>query len=322
MKKITLSLTTVFLTACLWSTNLLADDWSDWVANFRQEALTKGIPAELFDEQFNGLLPSPSHMQLISSQPENRLSFLNYRKSRIDNYRITLGRRAYDKNHSLLDSIGQRYDVDPSYVVAIWGLETSYGAFMGNYPVIRSLATLAYHSHRQDFFRSELLLALQILNEHQIEPDQFKGEWAGASGQCQFMPSSWYKYAVDFDGDGRKNIWTSKADALASIANYLKQNGWNPNEPWGLEVEAPSNIPASMLGLNVQKPLSYWTNHGVTIVQGETPKADVEASLIEPDGGPNFLVFNNFRVLMLYNNSIYYAASIGYLADKVSRRIS
>jgi len=163
------------------------------------------------------------------------------------------------------------------------------------------------------------LLALQILNEGHITPDKFKGEWAGASGQPQFLPSSWFKYAVDYDGDGHKDIWTSKPDALASIANYLKMNGWEEGQPWGVQVSAPADIPSRLIGVKTQRPVSFWLQHGVHVTEGELPRTDMMASLLEPDGGPDYLVFNNFRVILKYNNSVYYAASIAYLADEIKQ---
>ncbi len=199
-------------------------EWGQWVAGVKQEALSQGISEALFDEAFADIHePSRQVKSLARSQPEHRLTYLKYRNSRVDQYRILMGRKLYLKNQQLLQEIAEHYGVDPCFIVSFWGMETSYGSYMGNFPVIKSLATLAYDSNRRDFFRKQLFYALHIVNDGHITLDKFKGEWAGASGQPQFLPSSWREYAVDYDGDGRKDIWESKADVFASIANYMKK---------------------------------------------------------------------------------------------------
>ena len=192
---------------------------------------------------------------------------------------------------------------------------------MGNFPVIKSLATLAYDSNRPAFFRKELFLALHILNEGHVSLAQFKGEWAGASGQPQFLPTSWVKYAVDYDEDGRKDIWTSKPDVFASIANYMKINGWRTGDPWAIYVSLPANFDAKLQGKSIVKPVSEWTKLGVRTTTGETlPNQDMPASIVQPNGGPVFLAFPNYKMILRYNNSIYYAGAIGYLADSICMR--
>ncbi len=297
-------------------------NWYSWLSDVKKEARSEGISNDVIDAAFaNVHEPSRRVKNLSKSRPEKRLTYTKYRNSRIDAYRIALGRKKYKQYHDLLESIGKEYGVDPCFVVSFWGIETSYGGYMGNFPVIQSLATLAYDSKRKDFFRHELLTALHILNDGHVSLKYLKGEWAGASGHPQFLPSSWVKYAVDYDGDGRRDIWTSKPDALASIANYMKGKGWHPNEPWAVHVKLPSNFDDSLEGKSTVKPVREWAAMGVKLKNGgDLPYPDLEASIIKPHGGPVFLAYPNYKMILKYNNSIYYAGAVGYLADKICRR--
>lgn len=294
-------------------------NWNEWVAQIRTEALQQGILPQIFDEAFAGI-HEPSHQikGLLRSQPEHRLTFLKYRNTRVDDYRIVMGRKAYKKNQAVLEAIAKQYGVNPCFIVSFWGMETSYGTYMGNFPVVKALATLAYDSNRPDFFHKELLIALRILNEGHVALSDFKGEWAGASGQPQFLPSSWVKYAVDYDGDGRKDIWKSKSDVFASIANYMKQNGWKSGEPWAIQVKLPSKFDMTLEGKATVKSVSEWNAMGVRTEDGKPlPYQNLQGSIVQPLGGPTFLIFPNYRMILHYNNSIYYAGSVGYLADKI-----
>lgn len=297
--------------------------WSAWVAEVRQQALAEGISQTLFDKAFAGIeAPSSSVKSLARSQPEQRLTFSKYLHTRADNYRITMGRKHYAKNKELLENVGKEFGVDPCFIAAFWGMESSYGSYMGNFPVIKSLATLAYDSKRKDFFRKELFLALHILEGGHVDLSHFKGEWAGASGQPQFLPSSWVRYAVDYDRDGRKDIWGSKADVFASIANYMKQNGWQTGEPWAIHVKLPANFDMSLQGKTIVKPVSEWNALGVRTENGQSlPYENLKASIVQPNGGPVFLAFQNYKMILRYNNSIYYAGAIGYMADKICNRV-
>lgn len=299
-----------------------SQNWTQWLAGVREEALSQGIPLQLFDEALEGMHePSRKVKGLAHSQPEHRLTFSKYLSSRVDNYRVVIGRREYARNQALLDKIGQEYGVDPCFIVSFWGMESSYGSYMGNFPVVKSLATLAYDSSRPAFFRKELFLALHILNEGHVSLAHFKGEWAGASGQPQFLPSSWVKYAVDYDGDGRKNIWESKPDVFASIANYMKQNGWQAGEPWAVYVTLPAHFDMALEGKATIKTAREWNAMGVRTESGKPlPFENLQASIVKPLGGPVFLAYPNYRMILRYNNSIYYAGAIGYLADKICKR--
>lgn len=310
----------IIITANTYASN----DWQTWLNQVKQEARDKGIRQSVINDAFaNVHEPSRTVKNLSKSQPEQRLSYTKYRSSRVDNYRIIIGRKRFKENLSWLNDIGKRYGVDPCFMVSFWGMETSYGGYMGNFPVIQALSTLAYDSKRKDFFRNELFLALQILNDGHVPLAKFKGEWAGASGHPQFLPSSWVKYAVDYDGDGKKDIWSSKQDALASIANYMKQNGWQNNQPWAVFVKLPKDFNMSLEGKTIVKSVSEWDALGVRTTKGEhLPYQNLTASIIQPYGGPTFLAFPNYKMILKYNNSIYYAGSIGYLADKICERPS
>lgn len=322
MKKYGIALITSFVLCLSTIAYAAQQNWTAWVFEVRKEALSQGISPSVFDAAFADIHePSRKVKGLAHSQPEHRLTYQKYLKSRVDAYRILEGRREYKKNQVVADEIGRKYGVDPCFIMAFWGMETSYGSYMGNFPVINSLATLAYDSDRKAFFRKELFLALHILNDGHVSLKDFKGEWAGASGQPQFLPSSWVKYAVDYDGDGHKDIWKSKPDVFASIANYMKINGWQTGEPWAIQVKLPANFDMSLEGKNIVKSVSEWSALGVKTETGQTlPYPNLQASIVQPNGGPVFLAYPNYKMILRYNNSIYYAGAIGYLADKICQR--
>ncbi|WP_419421122.1 lytic murein transglycosylase [Legionella sp. D16C41] len=301
---------------------MASQNWNQWVAGVRQEAINQGVSAEVFDQAFADIRePSRTVKSLARSQPEHRLTYTKYLNTRADSYRIAMGRKHYNNNKALLEDVGQHFGVDPCFIVAFWGMETSYGTYMGNFPVIRSLATLAYESTRPDFFRRELFIALRILNDGHVTLNHFKGEWAGASGQPQFLPSSWVKYAVDYDGDGRKDIWESKPDVFASIANYMKKNGWQTGQPWAIHVKLPKGFDPNLQGKSIVKKVSEWDALGVRTLDGQSlPYPNLDASIVQPNGGPVFLAYPNYKMILRYNNSIYYAGAIGYMADKICNR--
>lgn len=296
--------------------------WPAWVAQLKEEAVSEGISPSLFDRLFANI-PGPSQkiIGLMRSQPEHRLTYPQYLRTRAGGGRIPMGQRKYQQYRQVLNNIGQRYGVDPCVIVALWGMESSYGNFMGDFPTIQALATLAYDSSRPDVFRQELLDALHMVNDGQVTVEQFKGEWAGASGQCQFLPSSWYKYAVDYDGNGRKDIWGSVPDVLASIANYLKGHGWQAGQPRAIAVQLPPGFNADYVQTRQVKSLSDWAAMGIRQINGQPlPNKNLNAFLVHPDGGPVWLALNNFKTLLAYNNSIYYAGTVGYMADQICHR--
>ncbi|MCH9769258.1 MAG: lytic murein transglycosylase [Gammaproteobacteria bacterium] len=316
------------LTAILFGLVLLSltqlcfakQSWQQHIQQIRQEALAKGIRPEILDAALKGIhAPNRKVLKLDRTQPEKRLTFLKYRNTRADAYRIKIGRKEIKKYHDLLTTISNQYGVSPCFIVALWGLETSYGRYMGKFPVIKSLVTLSYDNRRSAFFRKQLFYALEILNDEHVKPEHFKGEWAGASGHPQFLPSNWHHYAVDYNGDGRRDIWKTLSDSLASIANFLHKHGWKTGGLWAVEVTIPADFPKADLTRKVVKTVAEWKTLGVK-PERSIGNDGLEASVIKPYGGPAMMIFNNFRVIMRWNRSTYYAGTVGYTAEKICRQ--
>lgn len=296
-------------------------NWNRFIQELRHDAIEDGIHPELFDDAMRGIKPNKRVINFDRGQPEKRITFMKYRKTRADAYRIKLGKREYKKHLSLLKEVEKKYHVDPCFIVSVWGMESSYGRYMGNFPVIKSLATLAYDDRRSDFFRKELLLALHILQDGHVEPHRFKGEWAGGSGHPQFLPSSFHRYAVDHDQDGRKDIWGNISDVFASIANYYAENGWQYNQPWAARADVPTGFDEDLYGYKTNKTIGEWKKLGVKINSSRPiPSDNEQAWVIKPYGGPTIMAFKNFRVIMRYNSSTFYAGAIGYMADAICSR--
>jgi len=236
--------------------------------------------------------------------------------------RLDDGRRHLADNWGLLQQVWQRFRVQPRFVVALWGVESDFGRTMGSYAVPAALATLAYDGRRGAMFRAELIAALKILDQGNVRVDNMVGSWAGAMGQCQFMPTTFLSYAVDFDGDGRRDIWNDRADVLGSIANYISRLGGRGEEGWGREVSVPSNFDSSLAGLDNRRTMVEWSRLGVRPVGAASfTGREPAASLVLPDGlgGTALLVYDNFRVIKRWNNSNYFAAAVGYIADSIDR---
>ncbi len=295
--------------------------FEQWLAELRAEAALHGIGAATLDRALADVRPIPRVIELDRRQPESRQTFRQYLRRAVPASRVTAGRRLLATHRDLLAEIGARYGVPPNVIVALWGIESDYGRQTGGYGIVPALATLAYEGRRGAFFRQELLAALQILDQEQIGVDAFRGSWAGAMGQCQFMPSSFDQFAVDHDGDGRRDIWSSPADVFASTANYLAEAGWETGRTWGRLVVLPNGFDTSLAGLATKKSLGEWQQLGVRrLAGGNLPEvADVSASLILPDGpgGPAYLVYKNFEVLLAWNRSTYFGLSVGVLADRI-----
>jgi len=295
--------------------------WRQWLSELKIEAVQKGIEPQLFDDVFRGVRPNKRVLHFDRTQPEKRLTFKKYRRTRADAYRIRLGQKKFRRYQPLLEEVQQKYGVDACFIVSIWGLESSYGHFMGSFSVIKSLATLAYDKRRSEFFRRELLIALRIVQDGHISSDRFKGEWAGASGQSQFLPSSWRRYAVDYDGDGRKDIWTTHGDVFASIANYLASNGWGAGQPWAEEIRLPRGLDQSLIDNKEKKLIRDWQQLGIRKSDGSPLDAEhLEGQIVIPYGGPSFMAYPNFRVLQTYNRSKFYVGTVGYMAEKICKR--
>ena len=288
----------------------------------KAEAVRQGISPSLLDEAFQGIAPIPRVLELDRNQPESTMTFLEYQEHIVNPSRVQLGRQKMRQYRSLLKSVGRAYGVQPRFIVALWGIETNYGSNMGGFNIVEALATLAYDGRRSSYFRKELLNALKILHEGHSTPSTMKGSWAGAMGQSQFMPSSFLRFAVDYDGDGRKDIWNTPADVFASAANYLSRSGWNAGEIWGRRALLPPDFDPGQAGLKIKKPLGFWQKHGVRRANGgNLPLVNIKGSVLLPDGkdDPAFLVYDNFRVILKWNRSTYFATSVGLLADAVIR---
>lgn len=305
----------------LFNCAIASQGWNSWLAEFKQDAVADGINPRFFDAVFTDITPNKRVVNLDRSQPERRLTFTKYRKTRADNYRVKLGKSKFQQNRRLLEEIGDKYGVDPAIIVSLWGIESSYGHYMGNHSVIKALATLAFDKRRPEFFRKELLLALHILQDGHVDMKRFVGEWAGGTGQPQFLPSSWKKFAVDHNQDGKKDIWSTKGDVFASIANYLVQNGWHEGEPWAIEVTAPSDFDYHLnTGYSIKNNVSEWAKMGIRPASGfHFPNQDLQAYILKPYGGPYLMAFHNFRVIMKYNRSTFYAGTVSYMADEIKK---
>jgi peptidoglycan lytic transglycosylase B len=300
-------------------------DFSAWLQGMRQDAMTQGITAATLDRAFAGIEPIPRVIELDHQQPELTLTFDDYIARVVTDARRQGAKQHYLDNQALLDEIGKRYGVPPRYIVALWGIETNFGAHIGTYPVIAALATLAYDGRRAAFFRKELINALLIIQNDHVDPSIMIGSWAGAMGQSQFMPSSFLKFAVSYSGSGPPDIWNKPDDVFASIANYLAGSGWQANLPLGWQVTVPANLDSSLVGLPPKRTLADWAALGIarsdgTALVNASSDPDIRVALLQPGGsdGPSFLVTDNFNVILRWNNSSYFALAVGYLADSVN----
>lgn len=295
-----------------------ADDWDAWLRDFRQRARQEGVSPNVADKVLRGLQPTQRVIELDQRQAGGKPSWASYRDRVVSAQRVSTGVRRLEENRSVLEAIRSRYNISPAVVCALWGVESSYGGFTGNFAVPDSLATLAWEGRRREMFERELVAALKIIQRGDIAYSGMLGSWAGAMGQCQFMPTTYLNYAVDFDGDGRRDIWNSTPDVLASIANYITSAGWNGRYIWGREVMVPNGTPT---GLDRRLSLAAWQRMGVrTIDGGFLPDADIDASVVTTDDGlgQSYLVYQNFKTLMVWNRSTYFALSVGLLADELS----
>lgn len=294
--------------------------FDEWLEELRAEALGLGISEATLDAALTLVEePIPRVLALDKSQPEFVQTFAGYMRNRLSDARIERGKSLLVEYKDLFNRIQQQYGVQPHYLVSFWALESNFGDFTGGFSVVNALATLAYDPRRSDFFRNELLTALRIIEEGHIPVEQMSGSWAGAMGQCQFMPSTFYTYARDGDGDGRVDIWNSVPDVFASAANYLSQNGWQSDERWGREVILPDDFDFTLTGTGIRKTVTQWNSLGIRRVNGNAlGNADMLGSIVLPAGsqGPAFLVYDNFRTTMVWNRSTFYAISVGHLADR------
>ncbi len=300
-----------------------AQDLADFEQEISESAARAGVSQQTIDASLRGFQPNQHVIELDRRQPEKTQTFDQYFAHTATDSRVAKGQDQLARNRPLLERIESDYGVAPAVLVALWGMESSYGSVMGDSPTIHSLATLSYEGRRHEFFKSELIKAMQIVDAGDVTVQGMVGSWAGAMGQVQFMPSTFQNYAVDYDGAGRRDIWHDNADALASAANYLSQSGWHRGELWGREVTLPGNFSSTLIGLDKPRPLDDWKRLGVLRTDGtELPEADIDAALVLPDGpnGRAFLAYNNYRVIMRWNHSTYFATSVGLISDAIEGR--
>ncbi len=287
--------------------------------------MARSITAATWQQHVTPVRPDSGVLVALNAQPEFRLAIWDYFAIMADDERIADGRRMLGEYAPTLARITEQYGVDPATIVALWGVESNYGKGRGGLPVIRSLATLSCVGRRQAYFRRELMAALRIVQAQHVSPERFSGSWAGAFGHTQFMPGTFEWMAVDFDGDGRRDIVDNVGDALASTANFLVRVGrWRVGAPWGFEVLVPSTARIRQEGRDVRRPISAWSAAGITRVDGSAlasgpVAASAQAALLRPAGpsGPAFVVLNNFSSVMRYNASVHYALAIVHLADRL-----
>ena len=296
--------------------------FSKYVEAVWPDAKDAGVSRETFEAAFRGVTYDPKVVANTKGQAEFVKPVWDYLHSAVSAGRIDRGRQKYGDLRRWVDKAEADYGVSAGIVMGVWGIETDFGAFSGGDSVIRSLTSLAFAHYHEDYFRGELIAALQILQEGDIEPRRMLGSWAGAMGQTQFMPSSFLKYAVDFDGEGHRNIWTDSADAIGSTANYLKEHGWVPGLPWGFEVTLPNGF--ALTAADSEKPASFssFTQRGVARADGQPLPSSGDAQLMILAGldGPIFLVTSNFQAIKSYNNSTSYALAVALLGDGILGR--
>lgn len=296
------------------------DGFRSFVAEIKAEARKAGIRPATLDRAFAGVSPNQKVLDRDRHQPEFTMTWARYRGLVITDKRITDGRQAVAANRALFQRVEQRYGVGAGVIAGIWGLESSFGTGTGDFRVVEALATLAWEGRRASFFRGELMAALKILDHGDVAPAAMTGSYAGAMGQPQFMPSVYLSTAVSFSGNGRPDIWTSDADTLASMGNYLAKAGWTPGQPSSEPVLAPSSINVAMTGRENVKTLGYWLGQRVQRLPGAARLPNsTPAALLLPDGagGEAFLVYANFQVIRRYNASDYYALAVGGLGRMV-----
>jgi membrane-bound lytic murein transglycosylase B len=320
--KLAFSLVVLGVALCLAGAPARAatQSFSAWVEKFWPSARAAGITRATYDRAFKGLTPDPKVIEAANFQPEYVKPIGEYIDRVVSDKRISAGKQKLEENKALLDVLEKRYGVDRTIIVAIWGVESNYGTQPGDMNVIRSLATLAYTGTKAAFARQQLIVALKILQRGDISVEAMNGSWAGAMGHTQFIPTTYQTFAVDYDGDGKRDIWTDVPDALASTASYLKHSNWQAGQTWGYEVTPPKGFNPKKVNEKTLRSLGDWQKLGFARIGGEAfPRPGDKASLFAPAGtdGPEFLLLNNFRSILHYNVSNSYALGVGHLADRL-----
>jgi len=296
-----------------------------WMASLRADALAQGISAATFDAALAGIELRPAVIEADRSQPRAPKDFCGYLDRRLTATRIARGQRMLVEHRKLLNGISAEYGVPPRYLVALWGLETNFGDYQGDHPLFEALVTLARDARRGDLFRGQIFAALRMIEEGHAPDRELRASWAGAMGQVQFMPTTYLEYAVDHDGDGRRDLWGSVPDALASAANYLRRSGWTAGETWGRQVTLPETLEPEVTSLSGARSLSEWQALGLRRSDGgELPEARLRGRLVLPErqADPAFLVYRNYGAFMRWNRSTFFSISVGTLADEIAGRSS
>jgi membrane-bound lytic murein transglycosylase B len=296
------------------------DGFARWLADFRSEAARAEIPESVLADALDGLSENETVVRLDRKQPEKTTRFSDYLKNVVNDRRIEEGRALIAEHKELLDEISAHYGVPAEYIVALWGIETNYGGYTGSFSVIEALATLAYEGRRAEFFRKELLHALRILAQENMTSDTMIGSWAGAMGQCQFMPSTYISYAVDWDKDGHRDIWNSLPDTFASIANYLHSLGWDKRAGWGAKAQVPADFTQAEADIKRARPLHSWRDRGVTVSNVSAIADDQRLVYVIYPGQPEegaYMITSNYQALLQWNRSRYFATAVGTLADAI-----
>lgn len=305
-------------------TPLDPDAFNRWLSDFKSEAQSKGINTSVLDSAFANTQPMDEIIELDRKQPESTITIDEYLSKTVNEKRIQQGREAMQDNRELLESVAKKYGVQPRFIVALWGIETNFGGYTGGYRTVDALATLAFDGRRSDYFRGELINALKIIQQEDMNPDDLQGSWAGALGQCQFMPTTFLEYAADFDGDGHHDIWNNPADVFASVANYLDSLGWNDREGWGRAVQVPESFSHTRDDIKSTKTLAQWQKLGVRNADGsDLPDASIAASLVlvgKDDAAQPYLIYDNYKSLLKWNRSRYFATAVGTLADAIDAK--
>jgi len=296
--------------------------FDEYLADLKLQAIEQGYSTDFVDQVFLGINYREKTVKADKNQPETKLTLDKYLATRVPDWKVKKAVDLMAQHKELLDQVEQHFGVQKRFIVAIWGNESNFGNIMGKHSVVNSLVTLAYEGRREKLFKKQLFAALKILHQGHIEVEDFVGSWAGAMGQSQFMPTSFLDYAVDFDNDGRKDIWNTTADVFASIANFLRKEGWSNQITWGRQVSVLDNFDITLAGLSNKRWLADWQTYGVRRYDGnDLPKVDLRASLINPDGreGRIYLVYENFHTLMKWNRSSYFGISVSYLSDRIKK---
>lgn len=297
-----------------------ARSFEDWLVDIEAQAVNAGVSASIARDALRGLEENARVVALDKKQPENKITLTKYLSNTISERRINTGRAMMEEHRDVLEKISAKYGVQPQYIVALWGIESDYGSYQGDFSVVRSLATLAYEGRRKELFTKELIAALKILDKENLASSELTGSWAGAMGNCQFMPSTYLAHAADGDGDGDRDIWNSTPDTLASIANYLHSLGWKNDRGWGAKAEASADFGANRTSITHAKTAAEWKQHGLSWEENGSINSDNTPLYAIHAGKPHeglYVVTSNYKAILQWNRSRYFATAVGTLADAI-----